>query len=456
MRYRIKQNNEERMFSTHAQIGIWGLGIVGISAIKFFSRKGYTVSVLEKKTLTPSEIQMLHENNADLYTGDITSFLQTHDYIAASPGIDLRPYAAYQDKFITELDIFQHYYHHPVVAITGSVGKTSITHLLSTILLQAQKNIVTGGNIGTGMLDLIDDKQHDFAILEVSSFQLEHCKTFSPDLALWTNLYANHLDRHGTFENYFLAKLNLIKHQSDMQHALVPYELANQLRNALTGRSFNFFSPYTPAHVQLNPNDALYYVQDNHIMKLQNGRTRIIRSLSVLPTITYQDNWLIIGAALDILGFNPPLEQFDYTLPAHRLEKVATINHIHFYDDSKATIPQSTLAAVRQLRGNRLLLFLGGVSKGVDRSSLIAQLPSDVKHIFCFGKEAEQLKEWCNEYLISATAHVTLQEAFNACIQIAQANDHVLFSPSGASFDLFSNYQERGNQFKKLVHDLSA
>lgn len=445
------------MFSTHAHIGIWGLGIVGCSAIRFFSRLGIRIRVMEKKILSPNEIHMLRNHNAELHTGDIESFLQAYDYILPSPGIDLRPYyAEYHHKFITELDIFQHYYKNPVIAITGSVGKTSITHILSLILTQAHKKIATGGNIGTGMLDLIGSNTDEYAVLEVSSFQLEHSKKFSPDLALWTNLYANHLDRHDTFENYFLAKLKVLKNQTNQQQSLVPYELAEHIRRALPNRSFNFFTQELPANLTLHEQDTLYYLKNNTLIKMYDGVHHTVRPLSSLPPITYPGNWLIIAAALDILKITAPFEEFDYTIPAHRLEKVATVNNIHFYDDSKATIPQSTLAAVQQLHDHRLILFLGGVSKGVDRSSLIAQLPSSIKHIFCFGKEADQLHAWCTARQIPASAHATLQEAFDQCIKKAEEHDHVLFSPAGASFDLYSNYQERGNQFKKLVHDLNS
>lgn len=444
------------MFFEHAKIGIWGLGIVGTSAIHFFSRYHCILTLLEKKTLLPEDMHFLSQYSVSVHADSIESFLQNNDYILASPGIDLRPYLAYQHKFITELDIFIDQYRNPIIAITGSVGKTSITHLLSLILTHAKKKTITGGNIGTGMLDLLTNPHNDCAILEVSSFQLEHCRSFAPDLAIWTNLYANHLDRHGSFENYFLAKLKLIKNQNDTQQALVPLELADQLRAALPGRSFNFFSDQSFSTEKLTSSDTLFYFDDKNIVKYYQNSRQIIVSVACLPQITYTINWLILIAAMHLLDLNISLETIEYTLPSHRLEKVATINNIHFYDDSKATIPQSTLAAVQQLRHTSLMLFLGGVSKGVDRSLLIAQLPKAIKHVFCFGKEADQLYQWCLSNNLSASSHQTLKEAFATCIAQACDNDYVLFSPAGASFDLFSNYQERGNQFKKLVHELST
>jgi UDP-N-acetylmuramoylalanine--D-glutamate ligase len=135
---------------------------------------------------------------------------------------------------------------------------------------------------------------------------------------------------------------------------------------------------------------------------------------------------------------------------------LASWHGVEFYNDSKSTIPASTIAAVHQLHPKPIVLFLGGVSKGVDRRSLIQQLAGKVRFIICFGTEAQQLATWCHEANIPSSAHSTLDEAFTHCVSLMHQGDVILFSPAGASFDLFANYAERGNTFKILIEELFA
>lgn len=215
----------------HKKIGIWGFGIVGKSALNYFKKSNIKTTVMNAHELTEEEHALLHEAHSQIILQtEHEKFLREHDMILVSPGIDLRPYKHYHHKFITELDIFAHHNKNKTVAITGTIGKTSITHLLSKIV-ESHSCVKTGGNIGTGLLDLLSDHNpHATIILELSSFQLEHIRFFAPDIAIWTNLYQNHLDRHETLENYFNAKYNLITHQNENQKALVNLDLMDQIR----------------------------------------------------------------------------------------------------------------------------------------------------------------------------------------------------------------------------------
>jgi UDP-N-acetylmuramoylalanine--D-glutamate ligase len=143
-------------------------------------------------------------------------------------------------------------------------------------------------------------------------------------------------------------------------------------------------------------------------------------------------------------------------VPEHRLQCVATIDGVHFYNDSKATIPQATLAAVDKIGSSSIILLWGGVSKGVDRIPYIKQLASRVKYIICFGKEAAQLYQGCLDNRIPAIAVATLQEAVTHAVGQAKPGDHILFSPAGASYDLFQDYEKRGEAFLQLVANLTS
>ena len=247
---------------TSKKIGVWGLGVVGKAAVRFFHKQGISVNVMENREISAHEQNFLTDHRATLYRqNDVTAFLASHDFCIASPGIDLRPYQQYQKQFITELDIFASFWQKPIIAITGSIGKTTVTHLLSQ-LLSKKMRVATGGNIGIGMLDLLAEQDNaDCALLEVSSFQLEQCTAFAPTVALWTNFHPNHLDRHGTSEEYFKAKAQLLLRQKETDHALVPLELLPMIRALIPKRPLLFFSITPPLGMKLLlSEDGLYYI----------------------------------------------------------------------------------------------------------------------------------------------------------------------------------------------------
>jgi UDP-N-acetylmuramoylalanine--D-glutamate ligase len=211
------------------KIGIWGFGIVGKAALKFFRSHEIPITVMDNKELSKQDYELLDTAKSNFVPQvNCNEFLSNNDLILASPGIDLRPFASYKEKFITELDIFSSHTKKPIIAITGTIGKTTVTHFLSKIL-QKHTTVQTGGNIGTGMLELLAQQDHEITLLEVSSFQLEPCQIFAPDLAIWTNLYPNHLDRHTTIEDYFSAKCAILAKQKNNQQALIPIELASRI-----------------------------------------------------------------------------------------------------------------------------------------------------------------------------------------------------------------------------------
>lgn len=439
------------------KIGIWGLGVVGTSALKYFVKNGYQVQAMDQKEPSPSQQELLKSLNVPFYLqNELSSFLQSNDFILPSCGIDLRPYPEYKHKFLSELDLFGTHCTVPVVAITGSVGKTTVTHLLSELLKAQGKKVFTGGNIGVGLLESINEaNQADIVVLEASSFQLERCQSFAPDLAICTNIYANHLDRHGSMEEYLHAKLAIIARQKPGQRSLFPVNIYEQVVHQKTGSTPSFFS--TKEISPLDDFHAFYFLRNSKIFMNYQTTTQEIFDIIEIPWVSYIENITLLASALHMLGcgvehFTQILNQQE--LPEHRMEKVATIANIDFYNDSKATIPASTLAAIEKISSRPIVLFLGGISKGVDRAEFVSQLKNKVRMIYCFGKEAEQLKSFCDQHQIAACAFGNLEQAFNLLTHNMAANDQILFSPAGASYDLYTDYRERGNHFKKLVQDI--
>lgn len=440
------------------RFGVWGFGIVGKSAIRFLIAQGAFVSLFDERQLLQSELDFISEHKIKYYApSELQAFLQNNEYVIPSPGIDLKSYCMYAHKWIAELDLFYMFCTKPIVAITGSVGKTTVTTLLTQCLQAHGVNAFAAGNIGTGVLDTLSMQNDiDLFILEVSSFQLEYCTIFAPDLAIITNIYPNHLDRHKTYEAYVQAKTTIFTKQHSNQNILIPltlYELFSH-QQLLSTQTIHTFG----ATEQSQNTDIIHFnVKSGYILKEKNLQKKNILNIAPLASVTFPENWLIIGAALDILSIainEDIMLKTPYQLPAHRLEHVRTYNGIAFYNDSKATVPASTLAALEQLKYQPIILLLGGTSKGIDRSSFIASLKHTVMHIICFGAEADALYRNCINEQIAASYCNTLSEAFNISLTYAQPGTTVLLSPSGASYDLFKNYEERGTAFKQLVHSL--
>jgi UDP-N-acetylmuramoylalanine--D-glutamate ligase len=383
-------------------VGIWGFGRVGQSVANFCTQKGAKIIVWNDSPLISCPYPQ---------ASSLDHLFTQCDTIVPSPGVDITPYLdRCPDKWLMELDIFQHYFTKKIVAITGTLGKTTVTTLLTQSLKDHGLRAIAAGNIGLPCLDIIQiQDQLDFAVLEVSSFQLEHCVSFAPDLALWTNFFPNHLDRHKTLDAYFLAKLSLLKNQTASQAAIVPIDIQDALKPYNLKTSIHYFS--------------------------ESG---------------FKLNQKIVEAALKIItGIEHP--QVSTCSLEHRLEPVTTINNIQFINDSKSTTPQSTLAALQAVSGKRIILFLGGLSKGVDRSSLIYALPKTNIIVLCFGKESVALHNVCAAQHIISYAYPTLEEAFKQCTTLMEPGDCILFSPSGSSYDLFENYEDRGRHFKQHV-----
>jgi UDP-N-acetylmuramoylalanine--D-glutamate ligase len=450
-----------------SRIGIWGFGKMGKSAVQYLHTQGYDVSIMDARIPTPEDLDYLREKNITWYDqnnqNEQNSFFNFSDYIIPSAGIYISPscYATHIQKWLPELDFFYQHFHKPIIAITGSIGKTSITHILSKLFQELSVPVAVGGNIGIPTFDLIAQQNNvDYAVLEVSSFQLMHCEKFAPTVAVWTNFYPNHLDYHASENEYFLAKYNIFKYQSDGAFSFVPLALREKIPAPLSPHTHAYFVSHKPSSLvcnQLQTNDILYYAHNNIIWRYaQSTHTHILSLTSELYNLSFLENIILIAGVCDIMKKNVQALQIiaaTIELPAHRLEKIGSVGNVTFYNDSKSTTIASTLAAVEKLKQQPLHLFLGGLSKGVDRALFVAQLKNKVKHIYCFGKEANILLQMCTNNSIMATQHINLKNAIDTCMTKIKPGDCVLLSPAGSSFDLYNNYEHRGNHFKELVKE---
>lgn len=437
------------MLEKSLRVGVWGLGVVGESLIKYLHRQGFEY-LLVHDSIVPNKIDLLKEYGAQ-WVADQSAFLKQCDLILPSPGIDLDPFAAYQSKFISELDLFYSDWHKPIVAITGSFGKTTVTSLLNNVFNQAGIKSVAAGNIGLAMCDVLG-VNYELAILELSSFQLDLCRHFAPDVGVWTNFCPNHLDRHKTMERYFAAKIKMFLHQSAEQLALFPIELAPWLSEILLQSKIYFFSIDKIDQLPMGSSGVFYLNGEEVCLQTAEGELRVASLASFSSLSTYVSNLVIVAAVTYLRQMKLP-NAVHFAPIEHRLEKFYTHNGVDFYNDSKSTVAETTLAAVQKLSGRPIILFLGGLSKGVDRSLLVAALRDKVKMVICFGSEGLQLHKMCQNVGIASQKFDDLQTATNYVLANLTNGDQVLFSPAGSSYDLFANYVQRGVMFKKLVRE---
>ncbi len=444
----------------HKKIGIWGFGIVGTSALNYFDTFQLTsIQILDTKKInvptTKNHVIILEQNETS-----IISFLEDNDYILPSPGIKLHNYQKYAHKFLNELDIFQDHKKVPVIAITGTVGKTSITHLLTRIIQETYPQAQAAGNIGYPLLNFAThpETQQDYLMLELSSFQLQYTKKFSPDLAIITNFFSNHLDHHKTVDEYFDAKCTILEHQTDEQQALIPLDLIDNIIKKIPYKtSWALFSQEQPTQEILEKysGNTIFYTHEKKIYSVLNNHHQEIFNYAQLPAITFDANWLIIIAACNIINL-PLTTIYDcckrISIPDFRLQKIGSKNNAHFYNDSKSTVWQATLQAVKSLENLPIKLFVGGLSKGADRTPLFEKLQTKNVEVYAFGKEAESIGLLCKNFNIPHSTYTTLNTAWNSCIGSIDKPCNVLFSPGGSSFDLFIDYQDRGRYFTKLVN----
>jgi UDP-N-acetylmuramoylalanine--D-glutamate ligase len=494
------------------KIGIVGFGVVGKSALRFllshknivfkhlFGEKNtrflsLVVSVWDHKKIDFEDCLMIRRAggvNIDSSKINLHEFITSQDFVISSPGINLNDYSLDDKKILCELDLFSMFFKKKVVAITGSLGKTTIAKLITKLISVADLSsppplAIAAGNIGLPMLDILPEKfKCDVVVLELSSFQLERSKHFAANLVIWNNFYPNHFDRHTTLENYFDAKWAILKNLEYNQNALFSMQLftgkcgdlmkrrilsvqaklnfvsdeplENVLSSVVFLKNFSIISPsrHSSGQDKMNVNFLVFTVFLNgNIVKQDN-----IFNLTLLPKITFRENWFFVLSSLYLLGANLKElekmfaldegggENFGLEQQQHRLEKFVSWNNVDFYNDSKATIVEATRKAVDVLvKKNRpVIVILGGLSKGVDRSSLLDELKQmfHVKKIYGLGSDNALMKKVHKHF-------VCLSDLVDEVFSIVEAEDQVLFSPSGSSFDLFDDYQHRGNVFKELV-----
>jgi UDP-N-acetylmuramoylalanine--D-glutamate ligase len=441
---------------------VLGLGRSGLASALFLKSQGAQVTVSDSKSedqLRDHIPALLDEGIAVETGGHSQRTLQNQDIVIVSPGVpfDAPPLVQARNlgqPVMGEIELASQFLKGPIVAITGSNGKTTTTTLVGAILSAGGLKTLVGGNIGTPAISLAAQSTSDaVTVLEVSSFQLETISLFHPKVAVILNITPDHLDRHRTFTAYVDAKARIFENQTTEDFAVLNAD----------DRTCVDVSGRTRAQVfwfsrKREPNRGTF-VRDGQIVFRTDASQQEIMPVAEIPLKGSHnlENVLAAVCAGALMGCTP--ESIRRTVRAfkaveHRLEYVATLRGVDYYNDSKATNVDATVKALESFPAN-IHLILGGKDKGSDYTLLNDLLRQRVKAVYTIGAAAEKIQSH-----IKGAANVisarTIESAVKQASAAAQPGDIVLLAPACASFDQFQNYEHRGRVFKELVHDLAA
>ncbi|MFL7869613.1 MAG: UDP-N-acetylmuramoyl-L-alanine--D-glutamate ligase [Anaerolineales bacterium] len=458
---------------TGKRVLILGAARQGQALARWLVRHSARVILSDKRSET--DLEPAHQALNDLPIewvpgGHPLELLDHIDILCLSGGIPLTlPIVAEAHKrgvpLSNDTQIFMEVAPCKTVGITGSAGKTTTTALLGKMAeaSYAEKpgRAWVGGNIGDPLLNYVDEMQpDDLAILEISSFQLDQMSN-SPDVASILNITPNHLDRHGTMEAYTAAKARILEFQSNEDVAILGRDDpgAWKLRDMVKGKLLSFGLSNLPA------DQSGTYVSDG-LYHLRDGNAYILLPIQNAIHLRGDHNRLNILAAITIgyaagLTLDAMLEAIDHFhgVP-HRLELVRELHGVKWYNDSIATAPERTMAAIRSF-DEPIVLMLGGKDKDLPWEDLAELAHEKVDHVVVFGQAAEKILgalgnlEPDQKRPYSLQRCNGLQEAIHQAAEVAEAGDVVLLSPGGTSFDEFSDFAERGEWFRKWVQELS-
>ena len=439
-----------------------GLGKSGVASAEFLQARGAKVTVSDSKSpdQLSREIPALLDRGIAVETGGHGErTFRGQNLIVVSPGVPADSAPLVQARvhgvpIIGEIELAAQFLQGRIVAITGSNGKTTTTTLTGEILAASGLPVVVGGNIGTPAISLVDQTAPtSFVVLEVSSFQLETIQTFRPFISAILNITPDHLDRHRTLEAYVNAKARIFQNQSKTDHCVLNAD--DPATNDLTARV-----PCPALHFSRRREVAAgAFVRDGTIFFRDNASER-----EILPVaeITLQgahnlENVLAAVAIASLAGC--PAEKIrqavrSFKAVEHRLEFVAEIAGVRYFNDSKATNVDATIKALESFPAN-IHLILGGKDKGSDYSVLNGLLRERVKQVYTIGAAAEKIASQIQQAAAIVPAG-TLENAVRRAAAAAISGDVVLLAPACASFDQFQSYEHRGSVFKEVVRALAA
>ncbi|MDD1610345.1 MAG: UDP-N-acetylmuramoyl-L-alanine--D-glutamate ligase [Methylococcaceae bacterium] len=449
-------NSLKKHFSLEPQnskVLVVGLGITGISVAHFLQKLDFSFAIIDSRNKPPLIDEFcLHNPDVPVFTGgfDGAAFaVATH--LIVSPGVSLHEKSiikalANGAKIVSDIDLFACAVTMPIIAITGSNGKSTVTTMLGDMAKAAGKHVAIGGNLGTPALDLLEQNA-ELYVLELSSFQLERTSVLNAAAATVLNVSADHLDRHADIAEYAQEKQRV--YQGDGVMVINADDaLVNAMQDA--GRKTLSFSIKHEVDFYLAYQGEIEYLmyQQSPLMPLHElpleGRHNAANALAALA--------LGVAVGLDAIAMCSALKTFKGL--DHRMQRVAQLHGITWVNDSKATNIGACVAALEGYE-RKIILIAGGDAKGADMAELTPVVKEKAKSVVLMGKDAD-LIEQALAGCVPVHRAENMVQAVQIAASLASRGDSVLLSPACASLDQYKNYQDRGNQFAEAVLALVA
>ena len=438
---------------------IIGLGVTGLSCARFLQRNNINFMLVDSRDNPPNLDVFVEEFPGVSYSfGSLdASLLSQANEIIISPGMslqtpELQPAIKAGVSIIGDIELFARYVQKPVIAITGSNAKSTVTTLVGEMLKASGVRVAVGGNLGVPVLELLDNDV-DFFVLELSSFQLETTFSLKPRVATVLNISSDHMDRHHSLADYHKIKQRVYRGAEQVvinrQDVLTQPLLAKGVKVWSFGEDTSDINGFG----LLQKNDGWYLsFQFETIMKADDlpvkGKHNYVNALAALA--------LGSAAGLKLAPMIKALKGFE-GLP-HRCEHIRTINQVMYINDSKATNVGAAVAAIQgfSVGKKNIILIAGGDGKEADFSPLRLPVEKYVRVVILIGRDANQIASVLNNDIVTLLNASSLPEAVTKARECSQVGDIVLLSPACASFDMFSSFEERGHVFSEAVQELAA
>lgn len=437
-----------------SKIAILGLGVSNIPLLEYLHNLGCDVVVFNTKPLDKNLIDKLNIYKIKYYNEENAfDYLHGFDIIFRSPSIlptrKELVIAKEEGAVITsEIRELLHLAPCKVIGVTGSDGKTTTTTLINEILKANSYHTFLGGNIGTPLFTKLPEmKKEDIIVLELSSFQLMDMD-ISPDISIITNIAENHLDIHSSFEEYIDAKKNIFKYQDNK--GILVTNADNEITNKFKGNGeTRYFSRSKQTNYFYTDGTYIYY-NGKKILNKNDIKLRGIHNLENIATA--------LTAIIDLIDLNKSIEVIkNFNGVEHRLEFVREINNVKWYNDSVSSSPTRTIAGLYSY-DEKIVLIAGGYDKHLDYTNIAKPILDKVTKLILMGDTKEKIYNAVTTSVMNPNIEIykcnTLQEVVDKAKEVAIPGEIVLFSPASASFDMFKNFADRGNQFKDLVNKL--
>jgi UDP-N-acetylmuramoylalanine--D-glutamate ligase len=448
----------------HKKLVILGAAESGVGAALLGKKEGWDVFVSDGGAIKEAYKNELSQAGIAFEEGvHNEKNICEADCVIKSPGIPekapiIKSLRAKQIEIISEIEFgYRYKKDSKIIAITGSNGKSTTTKMIYHTLSVAGYDVRMVGNIGNSFAKQIAEDPSQWYVIEVSSFQLDDIKQFRPDIALLLNISPDHLDRYEyKFENYILSKFKITQNQT-ADDIFITNKDDTEISQYLANKPLKARTIYFTMSEQSNPNSEGAYLDKEQLHINYDGErtTMSIHDLSVQGKHN-QYNSMAAGISARTAGIRSAKIRESFSTfegIAHRLEFVATVRGVDFINDSKATNVNSVWFALESMK-KPVVLILGGQDKGNDYNEIKELVKEKVKAIVCLGVDNKNIHEFFGTIVSNIIDTQSAKDAALAAYSLAEKNDVVLLAPACASFDLFQNYEDRGDQFKEAVRNL--